>query len=241
MIGCGCTVCRSKNPKNNRLRSSARIVVDDKDLIIDVSPDFREQALRYDIREPRAVLISHTHYDHIGGLEELRAYNVRTHKAIPCYLSQASFDNVKKLFYYLFTPQGEERNFSAMLEFHVLETPSGTVDIGGTEVKYFSYVQGNMPVTGFRVGSLAYITDIKQYDTALFSHLRDLEVLVISAAWRMPSKMQLTIEEALAFHQKVGAKNTYFIHLSHDIDYTKEALPRGVSLAYDGLQVEFST
>lgn len=242
MIGCDCSVCRSENPRNMRLRTSARILIDSKDVIIDVTPDFREQALRYSIGSPAAVLVTHTHYDHIGGLEELRAYNIHTRRAIPCYLSAASHENVKKLFYYHFTPRSEKANFSAMMEFHVLPHSSGAFEIDGIPIQYFSYAQGNMPVTGFRIGSLAYITDIKQYDDSIFSHLEDLEVLVISAAWHVPPRMQFSLEEAMAFQQRVRASNTYCIHLSHDIDYDKDSpsLPHGVSLAYDGLKVDFS-
>jgi len=242
MIGCECGTCRSDNPKNQRLRTSATIVVDGKTLIIDASPDFREQALRYKIQSPHALFLTHTHYDHVGGLEELRSYTIHTHTAIPCYLSRSSFDNVKKLLYYHFTPKSEEVNFTAMFDFRVLDDSSGVFNIDEVEVKYFSYSQGTMAVTGFRIGGLAYVTDIKEYDPSLFSHLADLDVLVVSAVWRTPSKMQMTVEEALAFQQKVGAKRTYFIHLSHDIEYTKVSgsLPAGVSLAYDGLEVEFS-
>ena len=241
MVACTCSTCRSENPNNKRLRSSAMIVIDGRNLLIDASPDLREQALRYHIPPPTALLLTHTHYDHIGGLEDLRSYSIHTHASIPCYLSRPSFDNVKKLFYYHFSPLSEEKSFMAMLDFHVLEAPSGFFDVDGIKIEYFSYAQGEMPVTGFRIGGLAYVTDIKQYDDSLFSHLKGLDVLVVSAARSLPSRMQMTVDEALAFEQKVGAKKTYFIHLSHEIEYTKvrSSLPAGVALAYDGLEVAF--
>ncbi len=241
VIGCDCNTCRSKSPRNKRLRSSAIIRVGGKEILVDATPDFRQQALRYRIRSPDALLISHTHYDHVGGIEELRAYNIHSRRAIPCYLSQSSFEDLKKLLYYHFIPKSEEKSFSAMFDFQVLQTPSGVCDVGGISVEYFTYAQGDMPVTGFRIGSLAYLTDIKQYDASLFSHLYDLDVLVVGAGWRTPSRMHMTVDEALSFQQKVGAKKTYFIHLSHDIEYrsVQASLPTGVALAYDGLELDF--
>jgi phosphoribosyl 1,2-cyclic phosphate phosphodiesterase len=224
-----------------RLRSCARIRVAGKELLIDATPDFRQQALRNHVPFPNGLLITHTHYDHVGGLEELRAYNIHTQQPIHCFLSKGSYESVKKLLYYHFVQKTEEKHFSASFHFHVLEEPEGLFDVHGLSIEYFSYLQGAMPVTGFRFGSLAYITDIKEYDPSIFSHLHNLDVLVLSAAWVHPSVMQMTIQEALEFRAKVGAKRTYFIHLSHDIEYHKESasLPSDVALAYDGMEIEF--
>ena len=238
MIGCQCGTCQSKNPKNQRLRTSAWIAIGPTNLLIDASPDMRLQALRYSIPIPDALLITHTHFDHIGGLEELRAYNVHHKRSIPCDLSSESFNNIKKLFYYYFEGDG----FCASFNFHVLPPPPSEFSIGTTTISTVEYTQGPMGVTGYRIGSLAYVTDIKQYDPSLFDRLRNLDVLVLSAVWTTSTKMQLSLEEALEFQKKVGAKQTYLTHLSHDIDYeaVSAALPKGVALAYDGLSVSFS-
>jgi len=239
VIGCRCAVCFSEDPKNKRLRTSARILVNEKQLLIDATPDFRQQALKFGIDTPDALLLTHTHYDHIGGLEELRVYTIEGKTPIPCYLSRESFSSITKLFYYHFDPKSDDKNFAAEYDFRILNDLSGSFDIDGQDVHYFTYFQGDMPVTGFRVGRLAYVVDIKQYDEEIFSHLQDLEVLVVSTLRFSPSRMQMTVDEALAFAKKVGAQKTYFTHLSHEID-VNTWLEQDVMLAYDGLQVEFS-
>jgi len=242
LIGCQCNVCASNNLKNRRLRTSVRIFAKDKEFLIDATPDFRQQALTYGIDIPDALLLTHSHFDHIGGLEELRVYNVKYQRPIECYLSNATFLNLKKLFYYHFGGEGRDKNYTAEYTFHPFEHDSGTFDIDGINVQYFSYAQGNMPVTGFRIGALAYITDIKQYDTSIFSYLKNLDVLVISALRFSESKMQMTFDEALSFVKMAQPKKTYFTHLSHDIEFEKvsSTLAQEIMLAYDGLRVEFS-
>jgi phosphoribosyl 1,2-cyclic phosphate phosphodiesterase len=241
MIGCQCSTCRSTNPKNVRLRSGAWVRIGNKHLLIDASPDLRQQALRYKIPIPDALLITHTHFDHIGGLEELRAYNVHHRRPIRCFLSSDSYENIKKLFYYHFESKKEERSFSASFDFHVLPPSPATFDVDGLPISTFAYAQGPMTVTGYRIGKLAYVTDIKQFDRSIFEHLTDLDTLLLSAGGIRPSRMQLSLEGALEFQSTVGAKQTYLTHLSHDIEYqaVSATLPKEVALAYDGLQIEF--
>jgi phosphoribosyl 1,2-cyclic phosphate phosphodiesterase len=241
MIGCQCSTCRSTNPKNKRLRSGAYIRIGNNHILIDASPDFRQQALLYEIPIPNALLITHTHFDHIGGLEELRAYNVHHKRPIHCFLSSASLENIKKLFYYHFETKSEEKNFSASFDFHVLPPSPNTFDVNEIPISTLEYSQGPMAVTGYRFGKLAYVTDIKRFAPSIFDLLQDLDTLILSAGWISPSRMQLNLEEALEFQRKVGAKKTYLTHLSHDIEYqtVTSTLPKEVELAYDGLNIEF--
>ena len=237
MIGCSCATCLSPDPKNSRLRTSAWIRVGKTNLLIDASPDFRTQALLYKIPIPDALLITHTHFDHIAGMEELRAYNVHQNRPKPCFLSSVSFENIKRLFYYYFEKEG----FCASFDFHSLPSQA-FFEVQGVPISTFEYFQGPMEVTGYRIGKLAYVTDIKRYDPSLFSHLSGLDVLVLSAVWTSSTRMQLSLDEAVEFSKKSGAKKTYLTHLSHDIEFqaASSALPSGVELAYDGLCVEFS-
>lgn len=236
VIGCHCSVCTSKDLKNRRLRASVFVRWKGKQLLIDAGPDFRQQALRYDIRHIDGLLLTHTHFDHVGGLEELRTYNAKQQCAIPCLLSSASYAEVQKLFYYLFEKGGEMKNYTSAFDFTVLEE-KGEVSFFGLPVRYFSYSQGGMKVLGYRFGDFAYVTDIKKYTDDIFKELEGLSCLVLSAQRFTESRIQFTIDEAVDFAKRVGAKKTYLMHLSHDIEYNHllTLLPESITLAYDGL------
>lgn len=242
VIGCHCNVCMSRKKKNHRLRSSMYLEVRGKKILIDVCPDFRQQALLYNVAHPDAIFLTHTHYDHLGGLEELRVYNVQSPRSIACYLSEESYEAIRKMFYYLFTPKGSLRSFSVQLDFHVLSGQEGVFSLQGMPVHYFSYSHGQMQVTGCRVGSFSYVTDIKEYSPSILRHIAGSELLVLGASRLTQSHTQMSIEDAVAFCEKVNVQKTYVSHLSHEIDYDEisKCLPRGMNLAYDGLKVDFS-
>lgn len=241
VICCSCPVCTSKDPKNRRSRASALVRIQDKTFLIDAGPDLRQQALTFDIPKIDGLIITHTHYDHIGGLEELRTYNFRQKKAIDCLLSMESLAAVQKLFYYLFEPRNGVMSFTSQFAFQPLSADRGEVLFCDVPIRYFSYRQSSMKVLGLRFGDLAYVTDIKDYPETIFDDLKGVSTLVLSALRFGKSDLQFSIDDAIDFASRVDAKLTYLIHMSHEIDYHHIAslLPENIKPAYDGLQLHF--
>jgi phosphoribosyl 1,2-cyclic phosphate phosphodiesterase len=240
-LGCNCNVCLSLSEKNKRLRSSALLKLDKKSFLLDVSPDFRQQGLRYEINHIDGLMLTHPHYDHLGGLDDLRAFNFLKNEPIPCLLSKETLEELKKGYHYIFKPSSKDESLSTRLNFLVLKNDMGEVLFEGIKIFYLSFYQKATKVTGFRIGDLAYISDIKEYDDSIFSQLKNLNILVVSALRPEPSPLQFSLEEAKAFSKKVGAKKTYFTHIAHEIDHEKisKELIANHFLAYDGLELEF--
>jgi phosphoribosyl 1,2-cyclic phosphate phosphodiesterase len=210
-------------------------------LLIDVGPDFRQQALTYGIDRLDGLLLTHTHYDHIAGIDELRIFYFKQNRELPLLLSQESFTSLKIRYPYLFQRLGEATTVSARLELHLLPQDSGEIEFSGAHIGYCTYRQGDMSVNGYRIGDFAYISDIREYDDSVFKALRGVKNLVLSALREKPSELHLSLEEAVAFARKVEAKNTRLTHLSHYIDHeTMNAkLPPDVQLAFDGMEMHF--
>jgi phosphoribosyl 1,2-cyclic phosphate phosphodiesterase len=242
IIGCPCAVCHSANPRNQRLRPSGVLTVGSTKLLIDVGPDFRQQALRYGIQHLDGLLLTHTHYDHIAGIDELRVLNFRQKKPFPCLLSKESHADLSTRYYYLFKPSKEGESYTAQLAWHILPASQGEIEFLGVQIWYMSYSQGGMKVNGFRVGSVAYVSDIRNYDESIFAALHGVDTLVLSALRAEPSHVHFSLQEAASFAHRVGAKRTFLTHLSHAIesDAAESLLPPDVRLAYDGLELEIS-
>lgn len=241
VIGCNCPICTSSSPKNKRLRSAGVVFIADQTLLIDIGPDFRQQALTHKIENPNGLLLTHTHYDHIAGIDELRVFNVQRNKSFPCLLSKESSADLQKRYFYLFRTPGADSSLTAQLDLHILEKDQGALDFLGIKISYMSYFQGGMKVNGFRIGDFAYISDIREYDASIFKTLHGVRKLVLSALRAAPSRIHFTLEEAVEFAHKVGAEETRLTHLSHSVDYeiVNRDLPPDVQLGYDGLTMEF--
>jgi phosphoribosyl 1,2-cyclic phosphate phosphodiesterase len=241
VIGCSCAVCASRSAKNKRLRTSGLLQLDGKNFLIDATPDLRQQALLHHITHVDGLVLTHSHFDHIGGLEEMRIFNFMQEGPIDCLLSDSTYSDLQKLFFYHFQDRKANETYSAQFQFHVTKKPMGEEALGGLPFRYFRYSQGSMDVLGLRVGDLAYLTDIKVFSSDIFPFLEGVNTLVISALRFTPSIFHLSFDEAIAFAERVGAKESYFVHISHEIDHdnASQLLPKGISLAYDGLEICF--
>jgi phosphoribosyl 1,2-cyclic phosphate phosphodiesterase len=236
VIACGCTVCRSVDMRDKRLRSSVLLETAGKVLLIDAGPDFRQQLLRQQVRQLDGILLTHEHKDHVAGLDDVRAFNHITGKPVDIYAEQRVLNALKREYPYVFSetkyPGAPEMTLHA-----VDETPFTVAGIAVTPVRLWHY---RLPVLGFRIGNMAYITDVNRVNEAEFEKLKHLEALVVGTVRRGKHISHFSLEEALAFIAKVQPRNAYLTHLSHQFEVHVElqaTLPAGVHVAYDGLEV----
>lgn len=240
LIGCNCSVCISSSAFNKRLRPSALLRLGEKQILIDAGPDFRQQALRFGIQRLDGVILTHTHFDHTGGLDELRVFYLIDHQPLPCLISYDTLEEIKIRRPYFFEKKQENRSLSAQLDFICLLEKFGEVRFLDIPFHIVSYSQGGVEVIGFRVGNLAFISDIKNYSQKVIDEIRGVDILIVSALQEPFSPVHFNIEEAIDFSCQVGAARTWLTHISHGIDHAaiSEKLPSNVFLAYDGLLID---
>jgi phosphoribosyl 1,2-cyclic phosphate phosphodiesterase len=241
LIQCQCAVCQSADPKNKRLRASILVEADGKNILIDAGPDFREQALRAKIPRLDAVLITHPHYDHIGGIEELRSYNFIQRETISVYAHHWSVRELKSRLPYLFDSHtkiegGGIANIN-LIEFDI-EGPE--MQIAGVPVTPIAIDHGTEKVCGYRFDDFAYLTDCHRIPDAAFPRLKNLEVLVLDCLRLSKHDTHLSFDRAVEYARQINARRTIFTHMSHDFDYESfsKTLPKNFALAYDGMIIE---
>lgn len=237
VVSCGCWVCSSDDRRDKRLRSSVMIETGGVTLVIDAGPDFRTQMLRADVRRVDAILLTHEHKDHIAGLDDVRAFNYTSSRSVDIYAAQRVLDAVRKDFDYAF---GENKYPGAPdMELHGIDIePFNVKNVEIVPVKGMHY---QIPVLGFRVGPVAYLTDFNHIDEQEIEKLRGVDILVVNALRKEHHLSHFTLSEALHLSWLVGARETYLTHMSHQMGRhaPEEAnLPEGVHFAYDGLVVE---
>lgn len=236
VVGCVCETCASKDPYNKRFRPSGVLEVESKRFLIDAGPDFRSQALQYKIHHLDGVLLTHCHYDHIGGFDDLRVFSFKKKRKLPILLSQGSFEELKVRYHYLMEPQSADK-----FEFHILKSDFGTVSFEGFQWETVSYIQAGMLVIGYRLDTFAYVSDIRFYSDRVILALKGVETLVLSALKYTPTEVHFSLQEAVDFATQVGAKRTWLTHIAHDLDHAvvNRKLPQNVQLAHDGLEISF--
>lgn len=240
VIGCDCKVCTSDSPYNKRFRPSILLKIGSKNILVDPGPDFRDQALVHGIKHLAGVIITHVHYDHIGGLDDLRIFYFIDKKPIHCLVSRDSLDELRLRFFYHFIEPKASNSKSVRFNYEVLNKPRGKTNFNGLDIQYMTYYQGNMPVLGLRMGKTAYISDIKYYDDSVIEDLQGVETLIVSGLRHTESPVHFTVQEAVYFASLIKPKRILLNHIGHELDHeiTNQSLPDHVQLSYDGLEID---
>lgn len=237
MIGCGCDVCRSKDPRDKRLRSSVYIEHMGLRILIDAGPDFRQQMLREGITGVDAILLTHNHKDHTGGLDDIRAFNYHEKKATQIYCEKYVEEALRLEYSYAFA----EKKYPGAPEWNVNIIDDKPFSINGIEIIPIRGMHYRLPVLGYRFGDIAYCTDMNNIPEEEFAKLQGLEHFVINCVKRGQHISHFSLEEAVAVARKVGARHSWLTHLSHQLPLHEELmkeLPDDIKPAYDGLKIE---
>ena len=235
-IGCTCRVCKSENTKNKRTRSSLCIQHNGKNIVIDTTPEFRMQAISNGISRVDALLITHSHADHIMGLADIRSYNFRQGRPIDTYARVETLAQIKTTFEYIFSAPPELKQYYPQVNLILLNS---SFDLFGLHVQPLTVYHGRMPVTAFRFGKVAYITDVNRIPEEEYLKLTGLELLIIEAFRLKRHISHFSLSEAIQVAQRINAQRTLFTHISHDFDHNtvNAQLPPSMSLAYDGMNI----
>ena len=237
LIGCQCAVCQSDDSRDKRLRSSIHIQSAETSIVIDSGPDFRQQMLRARINKLDAIVFTHGHKDHTAGFDDIRAYNFLQQKDMEVYCDKAVESVLKKDFDYVFADLKYPGVPKANL--HRIDIKGFT--IGDLHILPIDLLHYKLPVYGFRVGDFTYITDANYISETEKEKVKGSKILVLNALRREPHISHFTLDEAIALAHEIGAEQTYFTHMSHQLGRHKEinkSLPSHIQLAYDGLQIE---
>lgn len=239
MIGCTCAVCTSDDPRDQRTRTGVLIEHNEQRLLVDISADFRQQALRAKLERLDALLITHCHADHVFGLDDIRPLNFR-HGPIPLYASATTWRQLRRVFYYIF----EREHVGGGLPQIIPHTIAEDFAIAGLRITPLPLIHGRGEVTGFRFSdgqrALAFITDCNQIPAPSLAQLRDLDLLIIDALRYTPHPTHLHLEKTLAYIAQLQPRRALLTHMGHDFKHAdlQPTLPAGVEPAYDGLQIE---
>lgn len=238
MVGCGCPVCTSSDPRDTRTRASILIETAGKFILVDTSPDLRGQALREKIPHIDAVLFTHNHADHVNGIDDLRGYHLLHKRVIPCYGSSETIDHIHRNFSYIFTG-AQNGGYTPLLEPHPV---SGPFSLFGLTIIPVPLPHGYSHATGYRIGPVAYLTDCSRIPDTSLDILSGLEILILDGLRYTPHPSHLNIEGAVEAASMLRPRRTILTHLTHEVRHSdQDRLPPGVEFAFDGMVLEVAT
>lgn len=237
IICCECAVCKSNDPKDNRLRSSILIESETTKVIIDAGPDFRQQLLRKNLKSLDAVVFTHEHKDHIAGLDEVKAFNYFNNMKMPVYATERVQTALKREFAYIFS----EEKYPGIPEIDLHTITDEPICINDIKLLPIDVIHYKMPVKGYRIRNFTYITDANYISETEKEKIRGSEIIVINALRKEPHLSHFTFSEAINLMQELKPKKAYFTHISHQLGLHQDVsleLPNFIELAYDGLHIE---
>lgn len=233
-----------RDPRNYRMRAGLLLREDDppagaggRALVVDCGPDFYQQALKHAIKRLDGMLLTHTHYDHVGGLDDLRIFNFRQGHSLPVYGMEEHFADLRSRFSYIFGPREQEGGGVASLD---LVPVHGPFDFLGMRIRPLPVMHGVLPILGYRFGDFAFVTDASFISRETMAEIRGCRTFVLNALRPRPHATHFCLDEAVDVAKEVGAERTWFIHMTHYLEHneTNAKLPRGIELAWDGLSFE---
>jgi phosphoribosyl 1,2-cyclic phosphate phosphodiesterase len=237
MIGCDCAVCTSRDPNDKRTRASVVISYDNCRVLVDTTPELRLQCVANDVKRIDAIVYTHAHADHIMGLDDARRFNALKHGPLDVWADDRTAASLRQCFGYAFVePHPDQKLFRPHL---IPRRIDGPFEIGGRTWTPIPLMHGTMPVLGFRVGKLAYCTDVSAIPESSFELMKDLDVLVLDALQHKSHYTHFTLAQAREAAERIGARQTWFTHIAHGLPHaeTNESLPPHQRLAYDGLRI----
>jgi phosphoribosyl 1,2-cyclic phosphate phosphodiesterase len=236
-IGCDCAVCHSADPHDRRTRPSIMVEYGGHFVLIDTTPDFREQAIREGIRTVDAVLYTHTHADHILGIDDLRPISFHRPEKIPLYARPEAVEVLRSMFRYIFDA---DYKFGGIARVE-LKNIDGPIELFGARFESIPVVHGDTEIYGYRFGSAAYLTDFSDIPTSSMTRLGGLDILFLDALRHKPHPTHSTVENSLRIVQQLKPQRAFFTHICHDLPHaeTNASLPPDVRLSYDGMKLEF--
>jgi phosphoribosyl 1,2-cyclic phosphate phosphodiesterase len=238
-IGCHCAVCTSTDPRDNRLRPSILISYADHNVLIDTTPDFRTQALRAGIDRLDAVIFTHSHADHIMGLDDVRPFNFRQKGQIPIFAAPETMASIRRCFQYIFDGVNRESNVP-QLDARLIH--GGAFELFGLEFLPVPIMHGRQTIYGFRFGAAAYLTDHSDIPESSMEQLRGLDVLFLDALRYKPHPTHSTVDRSVKTVEKLAPRRAFFTHICHDLGHERaeSLLPAHIRLAFDGLEIHVS-